>query len=298
MPATGNGDDRRATGADDMNLGWRAAVRSALLAMVMLCSSAWGSEARTTLHVGGTGAALGTMRLLGEAFMRTTPGVDIHVMPYIGSTGAIRGVAEGSIQLGLSARPLGGGEQALPVRVIPYAITPFVFVAHAGVPDDSISRQQVVDIYAGRLQAWSDGSPLRLILRPRRETDNVTLRAWGTDVADALDNALGRRGMRSAATDHDAARDIERTPGALGTSSLALAVSEARHFKILSIDAVKPSLRSLEDGTYPLSKRLYLVVASDALPVVRAFANFVVSPAGAQLLRANGQLPIARGEGR
>lgn len=277
----------------------RAAVCSSLLAFAVLCGgSAWGEEGRNVLHVGGTGAALGTMRLLGDAFSRTHPGVEVHVMPYIGSTGAIRGVADGVIQIGLSARPLGSSEQALPVRAVPYALTPFVFIAHHDVPVASISRQQVIDIYAGRLREWEDASPIRLILRPRRETDNAVLRAWGPDMADALDDALGRRGMRSAATEHDAARDVERTPGAFGTSTLALAVSEKRRFKVLALDGVVPGLRTLEDGSYPLAKRLYLVVASDASPAVRAFFDFVLTPAGARILRANAQLPITRREAR
>lgn len=280
-----------------MNFSRRATARQMLLAVIMLCAGgAAAATGSTVLHIGGTGAALGTMRQLGEAFRHGNPGVEVHVMPYIGSTGAIRGVVDGSVQIGLSARPLGSSEQALPVRAIPYAVTPFVFVAHSSAPADNVTRQQVIEIFAGRQQAWSDGSPIRLILRPRRETDNVTLRGWGPDMADALDSALARRGMRSAATDHDAARDVERTPGALGTSTLALAVSEGRRFKILSLDGVKPSLQGLQDGSYPLSKRLYLVVADNASPAVRAFANFVVSAAGTRILRANGQLPVARGE--
>lgn len=269
-----------------------------LLAALLSSAAAWGAQAAALLRVGGTGGALGTMRLLGDAFSQANPGVRIQVLPYIGSTGAIRGVAEGAIQLGLTARPLASDEHAMPLRVIPYAVTPVVFIAHAGVPDAGVSRQQVLDTYAGRRLAWSDGSPIRLILRPRRETDNVALRAWGPDMGDALDVALARRGMRSAATDHDAARDVERTPGALGTSTLALAVSEMRRFKVLAVDGVVPDLQTLESGRYPLSKRFYLVVPETPEPSVRAFVDFVRSPAGERILRANAQLPVARGEMR
>lgn len=282
-----------------MQLGLRGTVRAVLLMAAMaIGGSAWGHGGGVTLQVGGTGAALGTMRQLGEAFARAHPGVGVRVMPYIGSTGAIRGVAEGVIQVGITARPLGSDEQSLPVRVIPYAITPFIFIAHPAVPADGISRAQVVELYTGRRETWDDGSSIRLILRPRRETDNVTLRGWGNDMADALDVALARRGMRSAPTDHDAARDVERTPGSFGTSTLALAVSEQRRFKVLALDGVVPSVRGIEDGSYPLSKRLHLVVAADAAPPVRAFVDFVRSPAGARILRANAQLPVPRGEAR
>lgn len=282
-----------------MDFGRRALARTALLVVAIACGGAAGADGdRTVLQVGGTGAALGTMRQLGEAYAREYPGMQVHVLPYIGSTGAIKGVVEGVIHVGLSARPLGSDEQAKPVRLIPYALTPLIFIAHPDAPVAGVSRQEVAAMYAGRRRNWDDGSPIRLVLRPRRETDNAVLRAWAPEMADALETAFARRGMRIAPTDHDSARDVERTPGAFGTSTLALALSERRRFKVLALDGVMPSLRSLEDQSYAPVKRLYLVVANDAPPAARAFVDFVLSPAGARMLRANGQLPIARGDAR
>lgn len=277
----------------------RRRVAVLAVACLTLCAAGRGIAADTQLlNVGGTGAALGTMRVLGEAFARARPGVRINVMTYIGSSGAIKGVAQGTIQVGVSGRAAKESELGLPVRLVPYAVTPFVLAAHPGVPVAGLSRKQVADIYAGRQTTWPDGSPIRLILRPRRETDNDSLRSVSPEMSDALEAAFARPGMRSAATDQDAATAIARTPGALGPTTLALAVSEQRPIKALAIDDVAPSVAALESDRYRLTKRLYLVLPEKPSAAVDAFVDFVFSPAGHAILTRNAQLPIARGTTR
>lgn len=254
--------------------------------------------AAETLRIGGTGAALGTMRILGAEFARSRAGVQVNTLPYIGSTGALQGVASGQLELGLSARPARADEQHLPVRVVPYATTPFVIGAHSGVGSAGLTRRQLVDIYAGRLAHWQDGRPIRVILRPPRETDNDALRELAPEMAAALANAFLRPGMHRAPTDQDMADVLERTPGALGPTTLALLVSEKRNIKVLAVDGVMPSLAALQDGRYPLAKQLYLVVPATPSPLVQAFIDYIFSPRGQAILVDNAQLPRVSGASR
>ncbi len=64
------------------------------------------SPCSAQITIGGTGNALGTMKKIAEAYQQTHPEVEIKVLPNIGSSGAIKAVPAGRIQIGLSARPL------------------------------------------------------------------------------------------------------------------------------------------------------------------------------------------------
>jgi len=275
-------------------------MRGVLLVVAAAVGMAGGGSALAaeTLRIGGTGAALGTMRILGAEFVRSQAGVQVNTLPYIGSAGALLGVASGQLELGLSARPARADEQRLPVRVLPYATTPFVMGTHSGVGSAGLTRRQLVDVYAGRLTQWEDGRPIRLILRPPRETDNDALRALAPEMDAALASAFQRPGMRRAATDQDMADVLERTPGALGPTTLALLVSERRRIKLLAIDGVMPSLAALQDGRYPLAKQLYLVVPATPSPTVQAFVDYIFSPRGQAILVDNAQLPRVSGAPR
>ncbi len=84
----------------------------------------------------------------------------------------------------------------------------------------------------------------------------------------------------------------EALPGALTTATLAAIESEHRLLNPIAIDGVAPTLQNLADGAYSLYKNLYLVIRSDASPIVHEFVRFVQSDLGTSILRETGNLPI------
>ena len=261
-------------------------------AALLAVASASGAHAET-LKVGGTGAALGTMQLLGNAFTRHHPTIKIEVLPYIGSTGAIKGINAGSLDLGLSGRTAKPAEQTLDARLQRYAMTPLVIATHPENPLRAIKPAELAAIYSGQLTRWNDGGLIRIILRPAQETDNEVLRSISPAISQGVDSALARPGMRFAATDQDAADMIERVPGAIGTATLALILSEKRPLRILALDGVMPSLETLKSGRYAFNKPLFLVTRLKPKPAVQSFVDFIQSPRGQAILMANGQLPMS-----
>lgn len=269
-----------------------------LLVLCTILAVGWPVMAAESLRVGGTGAALGTLKLLAAAFSAGRPGADIRVLPYVGSTGAIKAVAEGAMTFGVSGRPASADEAKLPVRLLPYAKTPLVMAAHPDVGSTGLTRQQLIDIYAGRATRWPDGAPIRLIVRTPRETDNDVLRNLSPDMAALLAEAYERPGMRRAATDQDTVDQLERVPGALGPTTLAVVMSERRNVRVLAIDGVLPSLAGLRDGIYRPAKTLFLVLPAAPTPATLAFVDFIFSPRGQEILSANGLVPLPRENAR
>ena len=124
-----------------------------------------------TLTLGGTGTDLATMRILGEAFGKLSPPTRLEIQPSIGSSGGIKAVLAGALDIAISARPLKEAERTLGALEWAYAKTPLVLTTHKNIRQTELTRAEVIAIYDGTLKTWKDGATLRLVLRPQTETD-------------------------------------------------------------------------------------------------------------------------------
>jgi phosphate transport system substrate-binding protein len=75
------------------------------------------------IKIGGTGNALGSMRLMGDAFSAKFPDIKVTVLGSIGTSGAIKGVPKGAISIGVSSRPLTEEESSTGLLATEYART-------------------------------------------------------------------------------------------------------------------------------------------------------------------------------
>lgn len=240
------------------------------------------------IKIGGTGAGVGTMALLAKAFARQHAGLQVSVLPSMGSGGSIKAVLAGAIQIGISSRALTADEIRAGAVGLEYARTPFVFAVAASSKITHLTTAQLIEAYAGRFSDWPDGSKLRLVLRPTGDSDSHLIRRLAPAMQDAMDDAERRKGMYFAVNDQEAAAAIERIPGALGPTTLALILSEERHLKPLALDGVEPTAANLANGSYTLFKPLLLVTGPRTSPEALAFVRFAQSEAARKLLRHTG----------
>lgn len=246
--------------------------------------------AAATVRIGGTGSALGVLTILKNAFQAGHPDTKIIVIPALGSGGGIKAVAAGALDIGLSGRQLKPTERGQSITEQEIARTPLVLATmrtHAG-----FTLNELTQIFDGTLRTWPDGGILRPILRPETESDTQLLRAISPEINRSLTAAHARQGVHIAITDQDSADAIERIPGALGTSTLALVLSEQRKIKVLALNGVTPSVTALAREDYPYFKPLYLIARQNPPAAVRAFMLFIGSAQGTKILRDNGYLPM------
>lgn len=264
----------------------------ALIFTGFLCHSP--AVAEDTIKIGGVGGALGTMRLLVDAFERSHPGVKVVVLPTMGSSGAIKAVSQGVIDIGLVGRPMKEQERKLGLKTIEYAKTPLAFVTKMGIKKSNVSTVELIRILNGEMTTWPDGQRLRLILRPADDSETLLVKTMSEEIGKAMDAALARPGMIKALTSQESADMLEKTPGAFGFSALTLIISEKRSLNVLSYNNVIPSVKSLADGSYPLYELLYMVTRPETSPQIRLFVDFVRSAEGRGILEKSGNSAISR----
>jgi phosphate transport system substrate-binding protein len=271
-------------GAPAPTLRSRLRAFAALIAM-LVAAGAWAAE---EIKVGGSGAALGTIQLLADAYARQNPQVRATAVPSLGSGGSIRALAAGAIDLAVTSRPMNAAERALGITEIEYGRTPFVFAVSARSGITAITLGQLADIYAGRMTSWPDGSAVRVVLRPASDIDTEIVKSTSPQVAQALVLAQQRPGVAFSVSDVDAANDIERITGAIGPTSLALLLAEKRPLRALKMDGVEPTTANIASGAYPYYKRMFLVTGAGQPAEIKRFVAFVRSPAGRKILAQNG----------
>jgi len=243
------------------------------------------------LRIGGTGSATVLMERLGAAFAARESDVKVAVVPGLGSSGAIAATIDGALDMAVSGRPLKPDEAGL-IEV--FAVrTPYGLVSSNPKPGD-LARDDVAGFYASSNSTWSDGSPVRVILRPRSESDTTLLGQTFPGMAAAIDQVRTRMDVPLAATDQDNLEMAKAIQGSLVGTSLAQMVTERHQLRFLTIDGVEPTLENLESGDYPYFKPLRFVVADRPAPLVQRFLAFVESSDGEKLLRHAGCLQAAR----
>lgn len=240
------------------------------------------------IKIGGTGASLGTMQLLAQAYARTHADTRITVLPSMGSGGGIKATLAGAIQIGVSSRSPSEAEVKAGAVAVEYGRTPFVFATAQTNKSTGITTQALADFYGGKVDHWPDGAKLRLVLRPIGDSDSEFIKAMSPAMRNAKSAAEQRKGMVFTVTDQDTASSIENVPGALGPTTLALLLSEKRALKALPLDGVEPSVQNIANGSYPLHKQLMLVTGPKTPPEAHAFVGFVRSRAGREILEQSG----------
>jgi ABC-type phosphate transport system substrate-binding protein len=126
-------------------------VLRVVLAAVLLIG--WGARdlsvaaaAEPALRIGGTGSALGAARLLLDALTERNPQITGLVLPSVGTSGAIKAVAAGALDIGLTARPLKAAERDLGLIARPFGKTAVVFAGAADNPPQRHPQREVIEI--------------------------------------------------------------------------------------------------------------------------------------------------------
>ena len=263
-------------------------VATACLAVASLWVSA--PALADPITVGGTGNALGAAQLLANAYNRQNPADKVTVLPSLGSSGAIKASAAGKLDLGLSSRALKDEERASGLVATEYAHSTTVFAVAEKVKLTNVTVKQMVQLYAGQLSTWPDGTSARPILRQADDDNTVQIKKLSPDMVGALALAEQRPGMTVAFTDQETADKIESIPGSVGVSTLALIKSEGRHLHALTLDGVEPNEANCKSGAYPgvLVKRFFLVTPATPAAGAQRFISFIRSPEGAAILKQSG----------
>ena len=284
---------------------------------VLLCSTvAWGQPALVsgTLGAVGSDTMAGLMLRWGEALNHRYPDITLQFQAG-GSASAPTALVAGTTRFGPMSRPMTDTERqqfieryGYPPRELSVARDALLLVVHRHNPLASLTREQADAIFSTTL-ACGGQQPIRRWeeLLPVAQWPYGKIALHGRNLASGthglfLDRALCNGQFR---------RDISEHPGssaviaAVGESPNAMGYAGYNHVNAMVralplIDeadrAIRPTVSTIQDGTYPLSRNLYLYVnlppGETLPPAEQAFIELIFSDEGQQIVRAAGFVPL------
>jgi phosphate transport system substrate-binding protein len=265
------------------------APRRTMLLIGLLTAALFGASplaAGETLRIGGTGAVTEMLPQVFAAF-NAGDGIELEVIPGLGTGGGLRALSDGVLDIAASGRALKPEEMAQGMVKLVTISTPFVLVTSHPRPN-GFKSSEIADVFFSEKAAWADGTLIRIILRPKGDTDTAVLGGMFPRMAEAIEAARQRLGVPVAATDTDNADAAERVAGSLAAASFTQIQMERRNLRLVAIDGVEPSLETWESGAYPYAKTIHFILPAKKSPAAERFVAFLKSPAGQAALRAAG----------
>jgi phosphate transport system substrate-binding protein len=243
-----------------------------------------------------------TMVILGqrwaEAYMNATPGAVVMVTGGGSGTG-IAALINGTTDVCQASRAMRPDEKlklrdryqtmGVETAVARDGVTIYVHESNA-VP--ALSLAQVRDIYMGRITNWKQvGGRDATILLYGRENSSGTYGFFkemvlgNRDFADRLQALPGTSAVVNA---------VSKDPNGIGYGGAAYAkgVREVPLRKDDKAPPVLPSLASVSDGSYPLSRYLFFYTRQKPAGDVKKFVDWVLSAEGQKIVGAVGYYPL------
>lgn len=107
------------------------------------------------LSLNGSTSVGPVMMELAEAYMNLNSGVTIDVQQ-TGSGAGITATIDGTCEIGMSSRALKEEELAQGLTAVSIALDGIAVIVNPANPLDSLSKEQIRDIYLGRITDWSE----------------------------------------------------------------------------------------------------------------------------------------------
>lgn len=245
-----------------------------------------------TLSVGGTGSSEPIVRQLFDEFRKEVPGATLNQLsPPLGSGGAIKALAAGRIGVAFLGRPVQPDEAKRIGQNFLLAETPFVLAGRDARQKEGFTLDQLARVYTGELTTWRDGSLIRLILRPKFESDSGLLKSMSPAMEKAIETAAQRPGMVTADNDLEALKLISETAGSLGSTTLGLLTTTNARVVALPINSITPSLATLKNGSYPWRKPIVVALAQQPDALAERFVAFLRTSKARNLMQRLDYLP-------
>jgi phosphate transport system substrate-binding protein len=241
-----------------------------------------------TVTVNGSGSCLDMMKPMIAAFQKNNKNIRVVMEKPLGSSGALKAMLAGSLDITLSSRPLKPEEVAKGAQNQIYGYTPLVIIAEKNVKKSDITTKELEEIYTGTRTTWPNGETIRLVMRPSEDIDSKILSALSPGMTVAMTAARSRSGMVVAVTDPEAYSTVAKFPGGLGATGMTSIITEKLPVTSLTLNGVKASPKTLASGAYLLSKEISIVTTAKTPPAAKKLVNFILSDKGRAIAAAHG----------
>jgi len=230
---------------------------------------------------------------LAEAYKASHPGVSFSIAAE-GSTTGIAAIIDGTADIGMASRrafttevaSAGANGRNLKPTIVAY--DGIAVIVNASNSVSALNKKQIEGIFTGAIKDWSEvgGKPGAISIYTRNTSsgtysDFTKMAMSGKNYADTAQKMAGNEEIAS-----------EVGKNASGVGYVGMAYLNASGIKCLSVDGVKPSIGTVQNHSYPLSRSTFYYTNGTPTGEAASFLAFTISPAGQKIVQAVGFAPL------
>jgi len=237
-------------------------------------------------------------------FNKSHPDVQLAVSGGGSGTG-IQALINGTAQIANASRPIENEEkqQAAQTGIEPVehivAYDCIAVVIHPSNPVDELSIQQLSDIFSGNIENWNAvGGPNKEIVLINRDSSSGTYQVFKELVVEMDGTAIGREYAPQALalqSNQTVVESVANSETAIGYCGLGYLVPRVKLLSIAVLgggDAVAPSSQNVKDGSYPISRSLYMYTNGEPTGPLADYFDYIKGP-GQQVVEELGFVGIS-----
>jgi phosphate transport system substrate-binding protein len=270
-----------------------------------------GAPTPTVIQVKGSDTMVNLAQAWAEHYKTAAPQVDVEVSGG-GSGVGIAALEKGTIDIADCSRNMKPDEIEQAKRntgkdpkEFVVAFDALAVYVHADNPIAEISLDELAQIYAegGTVTKWSQlgvtipGVIDDEIVRVSRQSSSGTYEFFREHVLATKDFKLGSRDMNGS---KEVVELVASTKTAIGYSGMGYATPAVKMLKLApkqGAAAVAPTVATTLDHTYPLARSLLLYTLGEPTGDIKAYIDWILSPAGQGIVEENGYVPVAAPHG-
>ncbi len=242
------------------------------------------------LQIAGSTTVLPVAEECARVFMEMNPGSRIFVSGG-GSSHGVQAVADGTVDIGCASRDLKSSETDAHPDLVTHAVAKdgVAVIVHQSNPVTDLTMEQLQGIYTGTITNWKDvgGTDSEIMVVTREE---------GSGTRDCFEQAV-MKPIKAEITDHAIIQDsngktrttVTGSAQAIGFLSLGYVNDEV---KAVRLDGIMPSEESVVDGSYAISRSLWMITNDNPDSSEQAFLDFVLGYDGQKIVEDVHFIPV------
>ena len=291
-----------------MKFAARTVVVIILLTYLAACGSASGDStspsASTYIQNKGSDTIVNLALAWAEAYQTVKPDVRISVTGGGSGTG-LTALISGTVDIANASRKIKEEEiqaaEANGIEPVEHVIArdAIAVIVNPENPIGELSLEQIARIYRGEVNNWSElGGEDRPIVRLSRETNSGTHVYFLEEVVrlgDKENKEIFSADTLLLPSSEGIIAEVSENPNAIGYDGLGYVTPQVKMLAVARTadqPYVLPSVESVNNGQYPISRDLYMYTQTGAPQSVLDYLTWILSPDAQQIVTDLGFVPV------
>ena len=256
------------------------------------------SGERQTIRISGSTTVLPIVQKAADQYMAAHSNADIQVSGG-GSGVGIQAIGAKTVDIGMSSREVTAAEKT---KYPAFVITPVAQDGIAVIVNPSneirhITLDQIRDIYLGKITKWTEITGANV---PGTSNKIVVIgRDSASGTRSYIDESLlakktPTKQMLEKNSNGAVLQTVAQTPGSIGYVSIGFVSNDVKALPIwYNADRiVAPSLATVKDKSYPVSRELYVITNGRPSGLTADFIQYILSTEGQKIVDDEGYVTV------